>query len=137
MRDISPERYTACPRNKVITYHQSIAQLIAQHPRSLTFNMDEFMISALKAKNAAIPDAVKQAISKGLPDLPHITAMCCCSLDGVSVPPLIVLPDLIYLPPELEEFSDSGELFFASSSKGWITRKIFLILMIHFCLFES
>ncbi|KAI5546312.1 hypothetical protein TVAGG3_0134620 [Trichomonas vaginalis G3] len=63
--------------------------------------------------------------------------MLCHSMGGVPVPTLFLLPVLKNLPIELEEFSRSGEAFFTSYSKGWVTRELFIAWTLQFIEFLS
>lgn len=131
VREIEPKRYFACPGEEVMAYHQGVKNLMIQFARQCIYNMDEFMLSCLKARNAACPKNVKQLISKGVLGLPYISALLCHNMDDEAVPSFFVLPGLRNLPLELDEFSKSCEAFFASSPKGWATREIFLLWTLH------
>ena len=80
---------------------------------------------------------MRAALQEGLPDLPHISAMCCHNLLGESLPLFIIFKDLKNLPDELKIFEKSGDAWFASSKKGFMTRDLFFLWTIHFVNFLS
>ena len=58
------------------------AQLIGNTPRCLICGADETMLTSIKKGKTVVPESVKQVIDEGLPDMPHVTAMCAHTILG-------------------------------------------------------
>ena len=98
------------------------ANIIKEVPPCLLLGADETKLDTPKNGNVVVPKSVQEAISQGLPDMPHITSMCCHTVTGKG---------LKNCPDELLELVDSGLLYLASSPSGWQTRDTFLFLGIY------
>ena len=114
------ERRHCCDVATIYFYFQ-LHSFLFKRPACLILNMDETMLTAKKRLKVLaqkgqlplIPEAVK---------VPHLTGCITFSATGYVFDPLVILPDKKTLRT-LDDFA--GILFFASSSAGWMTSKIF------------
>ena len=66
-------------------------------------------------------------------DFPHITALLAHNVVGEKLPPFIVLPNSLQnRPRELDEFDSTGQVWFASSSSGWMNAELFHVWSVLF-----
>ncbi len=81
------------------------------------------LLNSTKAK-AVVPRDWGSAPTT-VPDsrIKHVTMIFCICADGSHLPSCAILPDLKYLPPELDAVIDS--LAWSSSDSGWITDEIY------------
>lgn len=104
--------------------------IIKNCPHPLLLGADETMLCSL-IKEKVITRIGSTTLASEI-DLPHITCMCAHTGNGIALPLFIILPNKIQtLPQELEEFSENGQAWFASSKSGWMTRDLFLVWTIH------
>ena len=118
--------------NRLINFYTTYADIIRRCPIELLFGMDETMINSKFKGKVLIPDDNNDRIIRKMFKIPHITAVCCHTANGVKLPPMFILPDIQRLPNELLEFDESGRAWFASSPSGWMCRDIFFLWTIHF-----
>lgn len=90
------------------------------------------MVEVLPRKSYVVPDDVKVVFHEKYPDMKHISAMMCHCVAGNSLPPFIILTNLQNLPNELDELSQTEQIFISSSPNGYITRDLFLLWTFHF-----
>jgi hypothetical protein len=84
-----------------------------------------------KAK-VILPEGIKEGLTESQECFPHISTMMAHSTCGVALPPFVILEKLALLPPDLKPFDQSGQMWFASTSKGWQSRGSFRFWSIHF-----
>ena len=101
------------------------------HP-ALVFGADETMLEPSVNKKICVPDDVARIIKSGIPNMPHITALCGHNITGQALPLFVVLKELRRLPDELHDFAATGQAWFGSSPSGFMTRDLFLQWAIHF-----
>ena len=129
---IDKDRFFSCHKDVIDSYFSTYKTLIESYHPSLRFGADETMLQPQPSAVDVIPEYAQAALREGVPDIPHVTAMCCHNCTGKCCPLFIILKQLQNLPPELKEFSDQGEAWFASSNKGYMTRELFLFWVINF-----
>ena len=125
-RYIDPKRWLNCSKEIIRQYYVSYSNLIKEIPMCLLLGADETMLSSIRKGKVVVPRSVEQALEEGLPDMPHITAMCSHTVSGKPFTPFIILKNLKNIPEELKELTDSRLLHLASSPSGWQTRDTFL-----------
>lgn len=125
-RLIDPKRLAACSKALLREYFMLFGNIIADIPKALLLGADETMIDAIKKGKVVVPASVTQALAEGIPNMPHMTAMCCHTVTGKPFTPMIILKELHTCPDELKEFVGSGLIHLASSPSGWQTRDTFL-----------
>ena len=125
-RFIDRARWESCSKAIIREYFIMHANIIKEVPRCLLLGADETMLTSIRKGKVVVPQSVKQALEEGLPDMPHITAMCTHTVLGKAFTPFIILKELKKCPSELKEFVDSGLMYLASSPSGWQTRDTFL-----------
>ena len=130
--EIVEDRFNNASKNLLKQFMEQHQEIIENCPLPLLFGADETMFkSILKGKVVTLKEHFN--LLRQEPSIPHITAMCTHSVTGAKPPPFIILPQSIQnLPPELDDISNSGMAWFASSKSGWMTRDLFLIYIIHF-----
>ena len=96
----------------------------------LIYNVDETSCCCNKKGKIVIPEGKYLPFVGEDQALGHITAVLCCNAAGETLMPLIILPSLLNLPPELNEFQ--SQCIFTSTPSGWMTANIFLIWCIFF-----
>ena len=124
-RYIDPKRWNNCSKQIIREYYTLHANIIKEVPRCLIVGADETMMSSIRKGKVVVPRSVEQALEEGLPDMPHITAMCSHTVTGKAFTPFIILKGLKNCPQELLEFVYSGLMYLASSPSGWQTRDTF------------
>ena len=129
---IEQDRFYACNVDVIRDFHIQFKELITTTPDALLFGADETMLNPKVHKRVVVPENLQKALQEGLPDLQHITAMCMHNIKGDHMPLFIILKNLKKLPDELQEFAAEGKAFFASSSKAYMTRDLFLLWSINF-----
>lgn len=134
-RYIDSARWLSCSKKVIREYYTMFANIIKEVPPCLLLGADETMLDAPKNGKVVVPKSVQEAISQGLPDMPHITSMCCHTVTGKAFTPFLILKGLKNCPDELRELVDSGLLYLASSPSGWQTRDTFLFWA--FCLINE
>lgn len=107
-----------------------INRIVAGTPPDLVFNCDETMLSGKRRYKGVTVEGV-QAVAPVDETPQHMSSLVTICATGVRVPQLIVLSGLLNLPPSLDRFT--SRCWFASSSNGWVTRKIFLLWAVNFC----
>ena len=131
-QDISELRRRFCTYHELESWYDFIGPFLHDMPH-LTFNADETIV-------ASHSDGKVVTIKKRLPLVTnirynsHITAMCCYSASGEKVPLFVILQNLQNLPNELKNIPN---IYFASSSSGWMTNTLFTAWCIHFCTWLS
>ena len=95
----------------------------------LLYNMDETSTACTKKGKIVVPDG-KFPLSSEETHIGHMTAICSCNAAGESIKPMIILPMLLNLPEELNQFTTQCQ--FASSPSGWMTTKVFFIWSLFF-----
>ena len=131
-RLIDIKRLLACTPEHITDYHEKYHDLISGIPPALLFGADETMLDSSGKSKVITPDRVTEIIGSALPQMPHLTSMCCHNVLGERVPPFLILNGLIHLPPELKPFVDRGQIWIASSPSGWQTRDTFLFWVLCF-----
>ena len=131
-QEIEESRYMACEPRIIEEFYDKHRETIESTPEELIFSIDETFINKFKKKKVALPEEIEHMIAKGIPNFPHITALCGCSMTGKSVPPLFVLPCIAELPRELKVFQRERHCWFTSTPKGWVNRSVFLLYCIFF-----
>ena len=129
---IDHDRFYSCHEEVINSYFESYAQFIELYPPCLRFGADESMMQPKLSSTEVVPEDANAPLREGAPDVPHITAMCCHNCLGKSCPLFIILKQLRNLPQELSDFANQGDAWFASSSKGYMTRDLFVCWVINF-----
>ena len=129
---IELDRYIFGNTEVITNYFNDHGQLLASFHPSLIFGADETMLEPKVSKKLCVPADVELIIKNGIPNMPHITALCSHNAAGDAVPLFIVLKELRNLPLEFQEWNRTGKAWFASSPSGFITRDLFLQWSIHF-----
>ena len=92
----------------------------------LLFNFDETMISFSKdEKKFFTRRGQKRALIVTQQQIPHITAGCCFSQNGLAVPLFIILNNIVNLPESLHKYMMNNEVWIASQTSGWMTQSLF------------
>ena len=125
-------RADACSLRRLIHFYHTYADIIKVCPVPLLFGMDETMINSKFKGKVLISDDNDERVIRKMFKIPHITAVCCHTANGVKLPPMFILPDIHNLPEELYEFDESGRAWFVSSPSGWMCRDLFLVWTLHF-----
>ena len=81
------------------------------------------LLNSTKAKAAVPRDWGYAPITVPDSRMKHVTMIFCISADGGHLPSCAILPDLKYLPSDLDAVVDS--LAWSSSDSGWITDEIY------------
>ena len=124
-RFVERERTLSCNKSVVLEYWLRFLPLFNRDPR-LIFGADE---TDMRPSNH-----FKVVAPSGTPGLTHdeeapkhITAMCCHSAGGASVPPFILLSQLSKLPPDLSglDINSPDVAWFGSSERGYMTERTF------------
>ena len=131
-RFIDPKRLEACSYEVIDSFYQAFGSLLQNVHPLLLFNADETSFDTKSKRKAVVPENVRLTIEAGLPEMPHISAMCCCNVYGAGPPPLILLEALKNLPPELANLVYANKVAVGSTSNGFMTRDMFLLWSIHF-----
>lgn len=108
----------------------SMIKNIVYENQHLIYNVDETSCCTNKKGKIIIPEGRYMPFVGDNQAIGHITAVLCCNAAGEALRPLIILPTLINLQPELKDLQN--QCIFASSSSGWMISKIFLIWSILF-----
>lgn len=74
-----------------------------------------------------VPKSVNSYLHVSYPDISHITGMICHGVYGVSLPPFVVLTNLVNIPPYLITLCQTGQIQLTSTDSGHMTRNLFLI----------
>lgn len=135
--NIEINRIMACTPQNIELFTQVFMPIVSKIPPSLRFGADETMLQPNIIKKVLIPNSLAQPILPESIPLPHITAMCCANVFGDKMPLFIIIPQLVKIPNELEEFQHRGHAIFASTINGWETRDTFLWFCICFINFLS
>ena len=129
---LDQDRYYACHREVIEEFYNSFETEINRRNPALLFGADETMLKPNPNKKVVVPIEMEAALRQTVDELPHISAMCAHNVIGASPPLFIILKHLQNLPSELKRFADEGSAWFASSTKGYMTRELFLIWSINF-----
>ena len=132
LESIDEDRYLHGNPIIITSFFNTHEQLIRNTHPALLFGADETMLEPSAPKKVGVPTDLAIAIQRGIPNMPHITAMCGHNCIGVAVPLFIILKDLRNLPAELQSFSVAGNAWFASSPSAYMTRDLFLVWTVHF-----
>ena len=118
--------------DNINSYFDIAEELIRSIHPYLIFGADETMLFPSMKRKVILPANTSREFTQAKISLPHFTAMCAHNMYGTPLTSFVILPKLQNLPPELKEFSDRGEITFASSNSGWETRETFLFWTICF-----
>ena len=130
--NIETERYLFGNPDVINSFFDKHETLISNTPPCLLFGADETKLEPSISKKVLVHHDLLRVIKNGIPNMPHISAMCAHNAIGTAVPLFIILKDLQNLPNELKDFSETGQAWFGSSRKGFMTRDLFLQWCVHF-----
>lgn len=131
-RLIDPKRLDSCSFSVINNYFDNFSQFLASFKWFFIFGADETMIEPLPKKKYVVPNNIKSVLLDDYPDMKHVTSMMCHGINGISLPPFIILTETKKIPNELKEFCETNQIYLASSSNGYMTRELFLIWTFHF-----
>ena len=97
-RNIDLNRLLCCNSEVITQFFVCYTNLLRSYPPSLIFSADETMLKGVNTSKVVVPKHIREAIEAGIPNMPHISAMCCCSVDGAKLPLFLILTDLKNLP---------------------------------------
>ena len=124
-RFVERERTLSCNKSVVLEYWLRFLPLFNRDPR-LIFGADETDMTPSNHFKVVAPTGTPGLThDKEAPK--HITAMCCHSAGGASVPPFILLSQLCKLPPDLSglDINSPDVAWFGSSDRGYMTERAF------------
>ena len=126
-------RCLACEKSRIVEYFLKYLPLFNRDPR-LIFGADETDM-APSDNFKVVTDSIHGGHTEEDDSITHISAMCCHSASGISVPPMILLSGLAALPKELHELSISQNnvAWFCSTPKGYMNESAFFIWALNFC----
>lgn len=126
-RFVERERTWACNRSVITEYWLRFLPYFNRDPR-LIFGADETDMRPGSRFKVVTPSG-HPGFTHDEEVAKHITAMCAHSAGGASVPPFILLSQLVKLPQDLAapEICSPDVAWFASSDKGYMTEKTFYI----------
>ena len=96
----------------------------------LIYNVDETSCCSNRKGKIIIPEGKYMPFVGEDQAIGHITAVLCCNAMGEALKPLLILPTLINLPPELKDLQ--SQCIFTSSPSWLMTSQISLICCIFF-----
>ena len=129
---IDEARWDSCSKNIIKNFYRTYRAVIEACPRPLLFGADETMLKSVM-RGKVLSTKEHDALLRRDSDIPHISAMCCHNIMGEKLPPFIVLPNSLQsLPNELQEFVNTDQAWFASSSSGWMNADLFQVWCVHF-----
>ena len=131
-RLIDAKRFHGCAFEIIDEYFRKFETIFRETPEELFFVGDETMMVPNKPLKVLVPPDIMQYFEPTPPEPAHITAFCVNNLMAVKPPLFVILTDLKKVPQELKKFADSGKVWFASSSSGWMDRHLFLVWSINF-----
>ena len=129
---IDGSRFLASTPQHVSSFYDEFGTLIASTPPALIFTADETMLDATFVRKVIIPKMQRKYVTQDFPDVPHITAMCCCNVIGKRFPLFVIIKNRLTLPPELQILTETLEFILCSTSSGWMERWSFLMWTICF-----
>ena len=131
-RYIDPKRLESCAIDVIQNFIVCYSNLFQEVIPFLMFGADETMLESTCKLKAVMPNGTTVSIEADFPEMPHISAMLCHNVFGVTLPPFVILSDLKKLPDELKIFTDNKLIWVASTKSGYMTRDAFVLWTFHF-----
>ena len=131
-RYIDAKRLESCAVDVIQGFIISYQNLFNETVPFLIFGADETMLESSCKLKAVLPNGTNVSFEANFPDMPHISAMLCHNVFGVTLPPFIILSDLKHCPEELKPFTLTNQLWLASTPNGYMNRDGFLLWSLHF-----
>ena len=136
-RYIDPKRLESCAIDIIQNFIICYRSLFSEIPPFLIFGADETMLESSCKLKAVMPNGITISVEADFPEMPHISAMMCHNVFGVSLPPFIIMSDLKNLPNELKVFTDNNLIWIASTKSGYMTMDYFVLWAFHFIVWLS
>jgi hypothetical protein len=125
-RAIDKERLEGCARDLIAAFFEKHGEIIRNTPPELLFGCDESMLECQSKTKVVVPIREIEGLSRAADKFPHISAMLAHSACGIALPPFILLSNLVHLPSDLTDICRPGNVWIASTAKGWQTRMSFI-----------
>lgn len=123
-QSIEAIRRSSCDVSGIMSFFSAHSILLDRHP-ALVLNMDETMLSA-RRKYKVLCAQNKLPLTPSASSYPHLTGVVTISAIGKCFDPMLILPNK-KTRRGLEEY----DCFITSSPSGWMTKRLFLIYVIH------
>ena len=132
VRTIDGVRSLACETTRVMNYFQSNGILFNRNPL-LIFNMDETECLPGNRFKVVVPAGrvawTKKEETEGSS---HMTAVCCFSAGGTTVPSMFILKGIKRLPEYIRsriDLMNVNTAWYAASESGWMTEHLFYAII--------